>query len=237
MSSWSEFAHGAAHVDYFVPVVMVMFGLFFFVPLILSRRLHDAGAEKPVKGSDTEQSAETVPQDTVDLFPDLSVRERVDILLTEWRVLIDMQIHFNEMILRMRTLAVSVVISVFGAAGFAIGQFGNRFLSVAGHDVHVASFVIAFGLVLWVAVFLMDYGYYYRMLVGAVRRGRVIEDAFGGKTLLLQPRLGLFGSARKISQEIGPPEASKVFLIGFYGIVYLAGWLYLLGSMVLLDPQ
>jgi len=38
--------------------------------------------------------------------------------------------HFNEMIIRARTMGVSVVIAVYGAAAFAFGQYPDRFLIV-----------------------------------------------------------------------------------------------------------
>jgi hypothetical protein len=246
VSSLSEFAGRVAEVNFFAIIVMMFFGLLFFVPLVLSRALHSAGAETattdgqktPAEKVEDKQADKREGEPTgneTDCFSGLTARDRTDILLSEWKVLVDMQMHFNDMILRMRTLAVSVVISVFGAAGFAIGQFSNRFVSLAGHHIHVASFVIAFGLILWIAVFLIDYGYYYRMLVGAVRRGWAIDDAFGGIDLITEPKIGLFGAARKISSEIGPRGASEVFVIGFYGIVYLAGWSYLLASLTLLN--
>jgi hypothetical protein len=222
MSSWYRVFLAVGDVNYLVLGVMVLFGVLFFVPMVVSHYLRSRRGEI------------TEPKTGENLLLELDDQQRLDFLMNEWKVLVDMQMHFNDMILRMRTLAVSVVISVFGAAGFAIGQYKDRFVVVAGHQVHVAAFVIAFGLILWLAVFLMDYGYYYRMLVGAVRRTWDIDSAISGKSLLAQANIGLFGAATKISQEIGPKGASKTFVIGFYLIVYLAGWLYLFGALTLL---
>ncbi|OGO08870.1 MAG: hypothetical protein A2Y61_06165 [Chloroflexi bacterium RBG_13_60_13] len=167
-------------------------------------------------------------------FAFLTPSERANILLEEWKQVTGMQMHFNDMIIRMRTLAVSVVISVFGAAGFAIGQFEDRFVHIAGEDVHVAAIVIAFGLVLWLTIFIIDYGYYYKLLVGSVRRGWQIDDAF--RTVKLFDGMHLFGAARLISEAIGPIGASKYFVWTFYGLVYFTGLVYLVAVLIVLDP-
>lgn len=161
--------------------------------------------------------------------------ERMNLLLEEWKQVSEMQMHFNDMIIRMRTLAVSVVISVFGAAGFAIGQFEDRFVPVAGEEVHVAAIVIAFGLILWLTIFAIDYGYYYKLLIGAVRRGWQIDDAF--RTVKLFDGVHLFGAARLISEAVGPTGASKYFVWVFYGLVYFTGLAYLLSVLIVLDPM
>lgn len=163
-----------------------------------------------------------------------STSERMNFLMEEWKQVTGMQMHFNDMIIRMRTLAVSVVISVFGAAGFAIGQYEHRFIRFAGEDVHVAAIVIAFGLILWLTIFTVDYGYYYKLLVGAVRRGWQIDDAF--RTVKLFDGMHLFGAARVISEAIGPTGASKYFVWTFYGLVYFTGLMYLVSVLIVLDP-
>jgi hypothetical protein len=158
----------------------------------------------------------------------------MELLLQEWKQVTDMQMHFNDMIIRMRTLAVSVVISVFGAAGLAIGQFQDRFIRIAGEEIHVAAIVVAFGLVLWLTIFTVDYGYYYKLLIGAVRRGWQIDDAF--RTVKLFDGVHLFGAARLISEAIGPTGASKYFVWVFYGLVYFTGLMYLVCVLIVLDP-
>lgn len=56
--------------------------------------------------------------------------EETKIRLEEWKTVINTQMHFNEMIIRARTMGVSVVIAVYGAAAFAFGQYPDRFLIV-----------------------------------------------------------------------------------------------------------
>src|SRR5438128_593525 len=93
------------------------------------------------------------------------------LVLEEWKTVIDTQMHFNDMIIRMRTAGVSVVIAVYGAAALALGQYPNRFLKLAGVPFHVAAPIIAFGLLLLASIFVLDYCYYFRLLLGAVLRG------------------------------------------------------------------
>jgi hypothetical protein len=47
--------------------------------------------------------------------------EETKIILEEWKVVVQTQMHFNEMIMRARTTGVSVVMAVYGAAALAYG--------------------------------------------------------------------------------------------------------------------
>ena len=49
--------------------------------------------------------------------------EETKIILEEWKIVIQTQMHFNEMIMRARTTGVSVVMAVYGAAALAYGQY------------------------------------------------------------------------------------------------------------------
>jgi len=166
-------------------------------------------------------------------FAGLSAKERMELLWSEWKTTIDTQMHFNEMIIRMRTLGVTAVVTVFGAAAFAIGQYPERFYRLLGERFHVSEGVIFFGLVLLVAIFIIDFFYYYRLLLGAVKRSYDIDDTF--QHLRYFGGLHPFGMSRLISRAVGSGRTKRLILV-FYGAVLSTGLAYLLAVHVIVDP-
>jgi len=96
--------------------------------------------------------------------------EETKLILQEWKVVIRTQMHFNDMIMKMRTTGVSIVVAVFSAAAYSL-QYDELYLTICGYSFHASVLVILFGLGMLVGVFGLDYFYYYKMLLGAVRRG------------------------------------------------------------------
>lgn len=171
---------------------------------------------------------------SVSSLEDLSTKERMELLLQEWRTVVDTQMHFNDMIIRMRTLGVTAVVTVFGAAAFAIGQYPDRFYDLLGERFHVSEGVIFFGLVLWAAIFFIDFFYYFRLLIGAVNRSYEIDDAFRNAHYMgaLRP----FGMSRLISDAIGPRGIAQWLILGFYIVVFGIGLSYLVAVHFIVDP-
>ena len=151
--------------------------------------------------------------------------QEMQLLLEEWKVVMETQMHFNDMIIRMRTTGLSVLIAVFGGAAIAIGQYPDRFVGIAGRDFHVAAPIILFGLLLWLAIFIIDYFYYHKCLLGAVKRGYQIDDAFKDCKLA---GTTMYGMTTLIRDAIGKPGASRRYIWTFYALVGLVGMAYLL---------
>jgi hypothetical protein len=153
--------------------------------------------------------------------------EETKLILEEWKTVIGTQMHFNDMIMRMRTTGVSIVLAVFGAAAYSL-QYDKLYLTINAYSFHVAVLIIAFGLGMLVGVFGLDYFYYYKMLLGAVRRGYEIDQAYkdrrvdGGK---------IFGMTTMIRDEIGKPGKSKHLVWLFYGLVFALGIIFIVGIL------
>ncbi|KPV63226.1 MAG: hypothetical protein AOA66_0948 [Candidatus Bathyarchaeota archaeon BA2] len=141
------------------------------------------------------------------------------LILEEWKTVIQTQMHFNEMIMRVRTTGVSVVLAVFGAAAFSL-QFEKLYLRIGTFAFHAAVPIIGFGLGMLTGVFILDYFYYYKMLLGAVRRGYQIDEAYKHKAV---NGTKMFGMTALISKAIGKPGRSKFYVWAFYGIVFVLG--------------
>jgi hypothetical protein len=152
-------------------------------------------------------------------------RQEMRLLLEEWKVVMQTQMHFNDMIIRMRTAGLSVLIAVFGGAAIAIGQYPDRFIEVAHRDFHVAAPIILFGLLLWLAIFIIDYFYYHKCLLGAVERGYQIDEAYKGRQVA---GTSMYGMTTLIRDAIGKPGRSKWYIWAVYLLVGVVGVAYLL---------
>lgn len=150
-------------------------------------------------------------------------------LLEQWKTTMSAQMHFNDMLMRTRSLAATVVIGVFGAAAALVGQYPTRHIIVCCWSVHISAVVIVFGLVLLLCVFLLDYLYYYRLLLGAVERGEVIERELS--ILVPAGTMPSFSLSLYLSQKVSRRHAKAVLLI-FYGIPLGTGLVFLLYLLV-----
>ena len=130
--------------------------------------------------------------------------------------------HFNDMLMRARGVSVSIVIAVFGAAAVSIAQYPNQLIGLPGSRVHIAALVITFGLLLLVAVFVLDYFYYYRMLLAVVAATEALELESRQPNAPIELRLTSY-----ISRSVTRRRAATV-LCTFYGIPFGSGLLFLL---------
>jgi len=158
--------------------------------------------------------------------------EGIKLILEEWKTVIKTQMHFNDMIMRMRTTGVSVVLAVFGAAAYSL-RYDQLYLTIWGHSLHASVLVIAFGLGMLIGIFGLDYFYYYKMLLGAVKRGYQIDEAFKDRVV---DGYKIFGMTTMIRDEIGRPGLSKIFIGIFYGLVFLLGAAFIVGVLLGYTP-
>jgi hypothetical protein len=105
---------------------------------------------------------------------DLSTTERVKLLVEIWKKTVDVQQHFNDLELRIRNFAVTVLAAVFGAAGIGIRE--KLFISVHGFTTPLAVWFLTAGLLAWFAFYFMDRWWYHKLLYGAVNHGTKLES-------------------------------------------------------------
>jgi hypothetical protein len=65
-----------------------------------------------------------------------------------WRALVDTQMHFNDMLMRTRSIGLSMVIAVYGAAIVSAGQFPDSSVAFVDIRLHVAVGIFAVGMLL-----------------------------------------------------------------------------------------
>ena len=102
--------------------------------------------------------------------------KRIQLALETWKKTVDVQQHFNDLEMRIRNFAITVVGALLAAVGFTYQQ---------GLEVDLLGFRMpaAFGFVFaaifaWLAFFSMDRYWYHVFLRGAVRHASIIEDEF-----------------------------------------------------------
>lgn len=117
--------------------------------------------------------------------------DEVKLQLEAWKTTIAVQQHFNDIELKIRGLALTVLTAVLGAAALAVRD-GTE-VEVFDVDVKLGAAVLTAGLITWLAFYFVDQVWYHRLLLGAVRHGEALED-------LLDPRIPGVGLTHSISE-------------------------------------
>ncbi|MGA2797378.1 MAG: HAD family hydrolase [Thermoguttaceae bacterium] len=152
-------------------------------------------------------------------FIDRSV-ERINYCLEAWKVTVDVQKHFNDLEMRIRNFALTLITAAIAAAGFMFKE--DIRLPIFGINFPLGSVVIIGAIPIWFAFFLMDRYWYHKFLLGAVRHGHYIERRFH----MIIPEIGL-------SEAISKASPSRIC-----GITIHSHWkiniFYMMGIVVLI---
>lgn len=125
------------------------------------------------------------------------------LLLDAWKEVVDVQMHFNDMEMKIRSMAVTVIAAIAGAIGYLCKEGVN----------HQEEFIVllAFvGAAAWLCFYLMDRFMYHRLLVGAVKSGINIENKLkeqgveidlGAQIKIASPLTDLFGEKLEMHSD------------------------------------
>jgi phosphoglycolate phosphatase-like HAD superfamily hydrolase len=116
--------------------------------------------------------------------------QRFSFVVDVWKKTIDVQQHFNDLELRIRNYAITVLAAILGVVAFALKE--NLSIRLYGWTVSVGGALIMAALVGWVAFYFMDRWWYHMLLYGAVMHARSIETRYGkfAPELLLTKAIG-----------------------------------------------
>lgn len=137
-------------------------------------------------------------------------------LVKIWEKSVDVQMHFNDLIMRNRTIVISFVTAIFGAAAYSLKD-ATIVLQICTKQIHISTLIILFGVFFLIAYAYLDICYYLRLLVGSVKFTEDLDNKY--------KELGL---TTKISKEIGHKRAKEVLrnhylilLIGAFSVFVL----------------
>ena len=102
------------------------------------------------------------------------------LLLEAWKETVNVQMHFNEMEMKIRTLAVTVISALSGAIGYLLKEHITNSIFI--------TLLIFVGFAAWICFYFMDRYMYHKLLKGAVQAGIQIEEKL--KDLKIDVALG-----------------------------------------------
>lgn len=91
-----------------------------------------------------------------------------------WKQTIDIQKHFNDIELRIRGLALTVLTFILGGASLAIRD--GTTVTLASFRIDLGAIILVLGFFLWLSFYFVDQIWYHRLLVGAVLHGSALEQ-------------------------------------------------------------
>jgi hypothetical protein len=93
-----------------------------------------------------------------------------------WEKIIDVQMHFNDMLMRTRNYALTLVLAVLAGAGVALEKRAGINLGGFTDQISLATLLLLVGVLALFGFYLLDRFYYHTLLVGSVEKAREIEE-------------------------------------------------------------
>lgn len=118
----------------------------------------------------------------------------VKLQVEAWKTTVGVQQHFNDIEMKIRALAITVLTAVLGVAALAVRD--GTTLHVGGSRVNLGGAIMIIGLVAWILFYFVDALWYHRLLLGAVKQGVALEKMLGEQGV---PGFGLTGAIRDAS--------------------------------------
>ena len=140
-----------------------------------------------------------------------------------WKKTIDVQQHFNDIEMKIRQFALTIVAAILGLAGISLKD--PMLMTAWGFTFPVAILLLGAALMIWGAFYFMDRHWYHRLLIGAVKHGRNIEK----RMVRYFPEIELTDAIGKASPM--PFFGGKLHSSGKMNLFYGAGALGLVALM------
>jgi hypothetical protein len=99
--------------------------------------------------------------------------EKIKMQVDIWKKVIDVQQHFNEIEMRIRNYAITVLLAVLSASGLSLKE--KIWIDFFGQH-PLAFWLLIFGCLAWISFYMMDRCWYHRLLYGSVKHAMAIED-------------------------------------------------------------
>jgi phosphoglycolate phosphatase-like HAD superfamily hydrolase len=166
-------------------------------------------------------------------FSQVKTAEKAKDAMEVWKKCVDVQQHFNDLSLRIRNFAITVVGALLAAVGFTY-QYGLE-TEFAGYRFAAGLGFVVAAVFAWGSFFLMDRFWYHILLRGAVSHASSLENQLNGRI----PGIGLTNKISDASRSVrlfGFKVDSKRRLEAFYIIGFLMLAIVLI-SLMLAQPS
>lgn len=130
-----------------------------------------------------------------------------------WKVALETQMHFNELLIRSRTTVVTVAMAVIGATLIAFRETNITF-NICTKEVHIGIVILCIGIGFLCTQFIIDYFYYFKLLLGAVEFTTKLDRKYEEE--------GMFGLTTCINKSISQKKAGQI-LFAYYLIPIILG--------------
>ncbi len=129
-----------------------------------------------------------------------------------WKTIVSVQMHFNDLELRIRNYAILALGAILTGAGYSLSN--KSIVQVSDAEISFATILLIIGDIVWLCFWFMDRHWYHRLLLGSVYHGISIENTFKDKI----PSINLSNSIKEQSPNsfLGRPIRSQHRLNIFY---------------------
>jgi len=161
-------------------------------------------------------------------FQNSTQTEEFDNVLECWKKTIDVQMHFNDLELKIRNFALTAFTVILGGIGYLEKTGGSftvkAFWIIPDIMIPYSSVFALFGILIILPFFYMDRFWYHRLLLGAVYHGSSIEKKWGQKIpeIKLTTRIGkesphgLFF----LKKQIHSNQKFYIFYVGLLAVLF-----------------
>jgi len=93
-----------------------------------------------------------------------------------WKTIVDVQKHFNDISMRIRSMFITILLALFASVGFLLDK--KLSLRISAVNIQFATLVPIFGVLGTYLFYFIDRYWYHRLLVGSVRHAITIEKKY-----------------------------------------------------------
>jgi hypothetical protein len=139
-------------------------------------------------------------------------------IANHWATVIRVAMHFNEMLLSTRSTTATVMLALLGAAGLSVTHLDDKHAYFG--RIHVGLLILGGGALFLLCIYLLDYHYYFRLLLSSVDVAERLEQQCPAQLPPLTIELA----------EHVPRDAARNYINFFYGII--AATMFALGLFI-----
>ena len=170
--------------------------------------------------------------------------ERAKQILDTWKAIVDVQMHFNDIGMRIRSMFVTILLALFASIGFLLDK--KLSLELGRLNILFATLVPLFGIFGTMLFYFVDRYWFHRLLKGAVNHAIKIEGQYGaqlpelalsaeiGKESFFVPQGILWLVAKVLVRHERFRERGQLHSDGKLEIFYKSVMVALLGTAVLI---